>query len=166
MAMAAVGLAIWSARRPVLASGLENLVRKLSDELNAANQRIEELERRVVQLEAELKQSKGDYENISRENEGLRATLTWLMGTSAMTGQAVSLVTRVRETITKRLSADEVRTLATDLGVDYESLAGEGHAAKVRSLVEHLIKRNDLGTLIETLRRGRPDIVIGPIDAR
>ena len=45
---------------------------------------------------------------------------------------------KLRRTLIRCLDENELRDLCFDLGVDYESLRGEGKAAKVRELIAHL----------------------------
>ena len=44
----------------------------------------------------------------------------------------------LRQTLTARFSADELRTFCFDLGVDSENLPGEGKAGKARELLLYL----------------------------
>ena len=44
----------------------------------------------------------------------------------------------VRQTLVKLYDLEELRTLCMDLNVDYDSLRGEGKAAKARELVLYM----------------------------
>lgn len=65
---------------------------------------------------------------------------------------------RLHRILRIRLDREELRTLCFDLGVNYDDLGGEGLSGKARQLVLFLQKRNRLTTLVEWLRRERPDI--------
>lgn len=63
--------------------------------------------------------------------------------------------TELREFIIKRFSREELRTLCTDLNVDYDSLPGEGHAAKARELVLYMQRHDRLDELAAAVRQLR-----------
>lgn len=65
---------------------------------------------------------------------------------------------RLREILTRYFDAGEVRTLCFDLGVDYDSLPGEGKASKARELIAHLERRSRLPELVEMGKQQRPDV--------
>ncbi len=65
---------------------------------------------------------------------------------------------QLRELLNQRLDIEELRTLCSDLDLDYDALRGEGKAAKTRELVSYLERRKSLGPLEEWLRKNRPDI--------
>ena len=52
----------------------------------------------------------------------------------------------------------EFRTLCFDLGVDYDSLPGDGKADKERELIEHLERRGRVQEFVELGQRLRPDV--------
>lgn len=54
-------------------------------------------------------------------------------------------------------SLEEIRGLCASLGVDYEELGGENiRSAKVRELVDYMVRRNRFPDLLEMLTRERP----------
>ena len=59
----------------------------------------------------------------------------------------------LRRLITERFDLEELRTLCFDLGVDFDSLPGEGKAAKARELVALFARRDGLHQLREALER-------------
>jgi hypothetical protein len=67
---------------------------------------------------------------------------------------------RLCQIIIERLNLEDLRTLCFDLGVDFDSLRGEGKAAKVRELMLYLERRNDIQRLETWLRQTRPDITL------
>jgi len=52
---------------------------------------------------------------------------------------------------------DELEGLCFELGVDYDSLEGEAKPAKVRALISFMNRRGQLGQLIDTLHKVRPN---------
>jgi len=66
--------------------------------------------------------------------------------------------TDLRVILASRFDLDEIRTLCFDLGVDFDSLRGEGKAAKARELIIHLQNRRQLDKLISRIKQTRPDI--------
>jgi hypothetical protein len=65
------------------------------------------------------------------------------------------------ELLRKQLNAsfdiEELKTLCSDLGVDYDSLTGEGKAAKVRELIAYYDRRGTTDELIMAAYRLRPN---------
>lgn len=53
---------------------------------------------------------------------------------------------------------EEIRTLCFELGIDYDSLGGEGKEGKVRELVKSLQRRNILHKLIIRITELRPNV--------
>ncbi len=73
----------------------------------------------------------------------------------------------LRRILSDRLSLDEVYDLAFDLGIDYESLPGEGRNAKARNLLLALERRGALDALTIWLHENRRDIALpttGPVE--
>jgi CheY-like chemotaxis protein len=63
-----------------------------------------------------------------------------------------------RQILSERFSQVDLRNLAFDLGVDYESLPGEGKADKARELILFFQHRDRLLELIEAAKSLRPHI--------
>jgi tetratricopeptide (TPR) repeat protein/LysM repeat protein len=68
---------------------------------------------------------------------------------------------QLRRTLTDYFNEDELRTLCFDLGVDYESLSGEGKASKTRELIVHLERHNRIGELLKLVAELRPNVYWG-----
>ena len=66
--------------------------------------------------------------------------------------------TWLRERLIQYFDEEELRTLCSDLGVDYDSLPGKGKEAKARELVGHLGRRGRIPALIEMCIRLRPHV--------
>lgn len=62
----------------------------------------------------------------------------------------------LRQFISEHFSLEEVRTLAQDLGVDYDTLPGEGLTHKARELTDAFARRGRLTELAVLLRQYRP----------
>ncbi len=77
---------------------------------------------------------------------------------SALASPAPSPRANLRRLLEENLSLEEGRTLAFDLDVSYDSLPGEGHAAKMRELVKYLDQRGQLDRILAWLRTNRLDI--------
>lgn len=74
-----------------------------------------------------------------------------------MTSDRASL-RNLRHLLTERFDLEELRSLSFDLGIDYDSLRGEGKAGKARELVAYVKRHNRVSELIELGRSLRPDI--------
>ena len=67
-------------------------------------------------------------------------------------------MTRLRRTLIRCFDENELRDLSFDLGVDYESLPGEGKGAKARELIAYLARRGRLADLVEIAQELRPNV--------
>ncbi len=72
---------------------------------------------------------------------------------------------RLRRNLTDYFSEDELRTLCTDLGIPYESLRGQGQAARSRALVKYLNDRGRIPELMALGSRLRPNVSWGEVPA-
>ncbi len=61
----------------------------------------------------------------------------------------------LRNVLNEQFSADELRDLCLDLGLDYENIAGETKVAKARELVLYLQRRGELDRLVAAIRAVR-----------
>ena len=66
--------------------------------------------------------------------------------------------TWLRERLIQYFDDEELRTLCSDLGVEYDSLPGKGKEAKARELVAYLGRRGRIPALIEMCIRLRPHV--------
>lgn len=67
-------------------------------------------------------------------------------------------LSRLRQILVDRFNDGELRDLCFDLGIDYESLPGEGKSDRARELIAHLDRRDGIPRLLTVVRRSRPDI--------
>jgi hypothetical protein len=58
--------------------------------------------------------------------------------------------------INNSFNEEELKTLAFELGVDYDSLSGEGKSGKARELVGYVERRAQLPALVAAVRQARP----------
>ncbi len=65
---------------------------------------------------------------------------------------------QLRQILVERFTDDELRTLAYDLGLDYDSLNGTTKAGRARELVAYMERRQQLEELVRAGRLQRPDI--------
>jgi hypothetical protein len=65
----------------------------------------------------------------------------------------------LRAVIEQYFDEEELRTLCSDLGVDYDSLPGDGKAAKARELAGHFARRGQEHLLAVTIAGLRPNAV-------
>lgn len=63
---------------------------------------------------------------------------------------------RLFNVLAAKFSADELRELCLELGLDYDDLAGDGKRSKALALVEFQTRRDQLPALEERLRVLRP----------
>jgi hypothetical protein len=91
-----------------------------------------------------------DQPPAARSNVMLAASAS----TSTDAIDATDLVA-LRRLIVTRYNLEEIRTLCSDIGVDYDNLGGEGKEAKARELIAYLKRRNKLNDLIRYLQEDR-----------
>ncbi len=69
-----------------------------------------------------------------------------------------------RDLIDQHFTAEELRQLCFDLGIDYENLPGDTRIAKSQALVAHCLRHNRLPQLGAQCRRLRPAVVWPDLD--
>jgi hypothetical protein len=70
---------------------------------------------------------------------------------------------KLRLLLIEHFDERELRSLSFDLGVDYQTLGGEGKEDKARELIAHLNRRNRASELVEWGRQLRPDVPWGDV---
>jgi hypothetical protein len=65
---------------------------------------------------------------------------------------------KLQELINSHFNFEEVRSLAFEMNIDYEILAGENKSSKVRELIIYLERRGQLEKLIQILIANRPAV--------
>jgi uncharacterized protein YjbI with pentapeptide repeats len=66
--------------------------------------------------------------------------------------------TELRRILVDRFDETELRELFSDLGIEYDSLSGEGTRDKAMELIGYCERRERIGELVEKGRKLRPDI--------
>lgn len=68
----------------------------------------------------------------------------------------LSELQRLFQALNARFDREELRTLCFELGVDFDSLPGEGRSAKARELVAYMNRRGELARLRSAIQAKRP----------
>jgi hypothetical protein len=71
----------------------------------------------------------------------------------------------LRTVLTQYFSEGELRTLCFELGIDYESLGGQGKAENARELVTHAIRHGRYAELTTLVQRDRPRVALQMTDS-
>lgn len=64
---------------------------------------------------------------------------------------------QLRDALSAAFNADELKTLCVDLRVDYDNLAGNNKAGRIRELVDLLDREDRISDLVEAAERERPN---------
>lgn len=94
---------------------------------------------------------------VSREEVGVQAV-------DAVSGESTPrrrYLARLRRILETRFDEGELRTLCSDLGIDYDDLPAVGRANKARELVDYLDRRDRISELVEIGKELRPDVPWG-----
>jgi hypothetical protein len=121
---------------------LEKQIDQAESERDVIEQQINALDEKLEQ--ASSPESEGDVQAVGAAPEEGAVDQAYL--------------TQLRQVLTTRLDAGELRTLCFDLGVDYDDLPGAGKANRARELVGYLARRDRIADLIRVGKRLRPDI--------
>lgn len=68
-------------------------------------------------------------------------------------------ISTLRRVLTERYNLEELRTLCFDLGVNYNSLGGEGLGGKARELIAHMQRQGTFDRLVSAIRSERGSII-------
>lgn len=90
----------------------------------------------------------GDDNEVTQTNQGATEDTD-----SAALPQPDPSARQLFEALRDRFSLDEVRTLCFDLGLDFDSLGGEGKLGKARELVRLMQRRDALDRLAAAIRQ-------------
>ena len=71
---------------------------------------------------------------------------------------APSDLTYLHNFLVEHFDGEELKTLCFELRVDYDSLPGQGKAAKARDLILQIEQQGELGQLLAALKRRRPNL--------
>lgn len=65
---------------------------------------------------------------------------------------------KLHQALSQRLDEEDLRTLCFYIGVEYDTLRGEGRAGKARELIKYLDNRKQISRLLRVGENLRPDI--------
>jgi hypothetical protein len=121
----------------------------------------------LARLDGDSETRRADRNRIVRELnrlalEAVGVSFNELSGQEVDVGQGTTTppekFTRLRENLVRHFDGEELRTLCADLGVDYDSLRGEGKEGKARELIAYLDRRGRIPELIEKCRALRTQV--------
>lgn len=121
--------------------------------------RLERIERRQVENGSRIRNIElyiaADHAGDRREVERLRGKINGLAFGKEQEKkvQQPMSTAQIRRELTERIDEEELRTLCFDLGIEYDSLRGEGKAAKVRELVALMERQGGVGRLRQWLEK-------------
>jgi cellulose biosynthesis protein BcsQ len=72
-------------------------------------------------------------------------------------------LTKLRSLLVEYFNEEELRDLCFTMGIDYESLPGEGMKGKTREILTFLERHNRIPELVEVVRDSRPDLAREPL---
>lgn len=160
-----LGFAIYQSQKGV-APGSRDELRDMHAELSLQKGMVEQLQRQGYDNWRRLQEQETMLARLKIENETLRA-LTAEQATlitalqRQLTGLArvnVRTSKRLRDVLSKRMNASEIKQWAYDLDIPTESLTGDTIDALVISMLEYLERYGKLEQALEDLRNRRPDI--------
>jgi hypothetical protein len=82
-----------------------------------------------------------------------------------MTTNSTAYLTNLHRLLDQHFSLEEIRTLCFDLGVDYDSVRGEGKSARIRELILALGRNGRLPELVASVQEQRRHIAWPPVPA-
>jgi hypothetical protein len=69
---------------------------------------------------------------------------------------------QIQTILANRFDLEEIKTLCFRLGINFDSLRGEGLEGKSRELVAYFQRRRQIPLLVQAVQQYRPDIIIKP----
>jgi hypothetical protein len=82
-----------------------------------------------------------------------------------MSSNSTAYLTNLHRLLSQYFSLEEIRTLCFDLGVDFESVRGEGKSARIRELILSLARNGRLPELIGLVQKQRRHVYWPPVPA-
>ena len=76
---------------------------------------------------------------------------------------SINLAAELRRMIASRFDTHELHRLASDMGIDYDDLPGEGKSRKIVELIQLLSRQERIPQLIELCKRERPQVNWQPL---
>lgn len=142
-------------------AALENEGEKLRAEVERLRQDVQIWQTKASDLQTALKV----FTLQMHENQARMTSLEHEMETLRLENQrlkeAINAPVGKRDILAARFNPEEIKALCQDLEVDYDSLPGEGHAGKVRALIDYIARRGEIPRLLAAARKARPDVNLG-----
>lgn len=132
------------------------LIQRLLQDLGKQQAEIEGQRSEITTLRNQVAELQQENARLRAMNEVLSQQL--LRGRTGSKPQRVS--TDLRDALKERFNEDELRTLCSDLSLDYEALSGESKSRKADELVNYYERRGKLDTLIAAVKAARPDVEV------
>jgi hypothetical protein len=82
-----------------------------------------------------------------------------------MTANSAAYLTSLHRLLDQTFSLEEIRTLCFDLGMDYDSVRGEGKSARIRELILALARNGRLPELLAFVQEQRRHVAWPPVPA-
>jgi hypothetical protein len=131
---------------------------------------VAQLARRIGDLEDEVRRAEAHTKELldgerracdERLETLMRQLLRMTLRLEALDGgkRPEEAAVRLYDMLVDRVGEDELRLLAFDVGVEYESLTGDNAHARALSMVVRMKRENRLPQMIECLQKRRPDVV-------
>lgn len=164
MALGALGVSIYRATRNGASkqteiNALTTQIAEHKTVINALQQQSSEQWMRLAGQDnqiAALKVKSSQLESLNAEQAAIIRALQRQLGGLASDSQLVSK--KLRELLTTKLNEADVRTWASDLNIDFESLQGGTVPLLIISLLDTLKRYGRLAEGLAELRISRPDI--------
>jgi len=127
-------------------SGLHHTIQLLGSQSATLAQRVEK-------VETELALVKVERDLLARRN----ALLESMFEARGVFAAVQTANEKLRAVMADSFSLAELQQLCFDMGVDWESIEGEGKENRAQSLLQHFTRRNDLPLLLAEVRKRRPN---------
>jgi len=111
------------------------------------------LAKRVDQVETELALVKVERDLLARRN----ALLESMFDAKVVLSAVQTANEKLRAVMADSFSLAELQQLCFDLGVDWESVEGEGRENRAQGLLQYFTRRGDLPLLLAEVRKRRPN---------
>jgi predicted RNase H-like nuclease (RuvC/YqgF family) len=153
-----IAAAVWGLRRPLAISQRAEREREMA----GLRERVSHLEHQVATLERQVLQVEGENRYLKQELERARGTIDLLTraraGTSSdsfLTADGLDIM-KLRKALTTRFDEDELRLLATDLGIKWDDIEGKTLSVRALDLLAYCERRDAVGALAAAVRKTRP----------
>jgi hypothetical protein len=94
-----------------------------------------------------------EWERLAKQGEKALSSAA-----DTLEGVTLSLQAKLRRTLDTSFDEEELKALCFDIGVEWDQLGGQTKQGKITNLIEHLVRRGNIGALTTWLRINRPDV--------